>query len=280
MANDSPPRHVLTWPEANVRMAFRQIPAGSFEMGSRGRESDEEPVHRVQITQDFWMAETPVTQAQFAIWTRAEYVEHKNHFANRPTHPAENMDWHQTVAYCQWLTRTKAGQFPPGFELACLPTEARWEYTCRAGTDTDYHTGDGEDALGKAGCYGEEWDSGSTHPVAQKTPNMFLLYDMHGNVLEWCQDNWDDNAYRQRPDGVRDPLIVGGEDLLRVLRGGSWSYSANRCRSARRDWYDADYCSWLIGFRVCLVRSPADSSKRSGEGVGARETERPRDEGA
>ncbi len=132
-----PPRQFLRWPEFGVDMAFRLIPAGRFRMGSRGYDSTEEPVHEVVIPEPFWMAETPVTQAQFALWTQADEIDHKNHFAGHPDHPAENMDWRQAVSFCDWLTRTKRADFPDGFRLACLPTEAEWEYACRAGTETE-----------------------------------------------------------------------------------------------------------------------------------------------
>ena len=128
-------------------MAFRLIPAGSFRMGSRGYSAWEEPVHCVKIPEPFWMAETPATQAQFALWTRAERIKHENHFKGHPEHPAESMDWQQAVAFCAWLAHVKAGELPEGFSLVCLPTEAEWEYACRAGTETEYYSGDGEAAL-------------------------------------------------------------------------------------------------------------------------------------
>ena len=267
---DQPERFLLVWPEHKVEMAFRLIPAGVFRMGSRGNFPDEEPAHRVRIAAPCWMAETPVTQAQFALWTRAEGVEHKNHFADHLDHPAENMDWRQAVSYCDSITRTKQAEFPSGFHLACLPSEAEWEYACRAGTETDYYTGDGEAALAEAGWFGEEWGAGSTHPVWKKAPNCFQLYDLHGNVWEWCHDAWDDQAHRRRVDGDPDPGAgvrdndwrMGLESLLksdqsRVLRGGSWDDSAWDCRSAYRGRYRPGGRNWFDGFRVCLVRGPA-----------------------
>jgi formylglycine-generating enzyme required for sulfatase activity len=258
-------------------MAFRLIPAGKFRMGSRGYNPNEEPVHEVEIPEPFWMAETPVTQAQFALWTEAEGIDHKNHFAGRPDHPAENMDWRQAVSFCDWLTRTKGAQFPDGFRLACLPTEAEWEYACRAETETEYYTGDGEAALAEAGWFGEDWDSGSTHPVRLKKANGFGLYDMHGNVWEWCHNEWDDTAYRGHEDGAPDSgavarakhwkaglasMVKPGES--RVLRGGSWYDTAWYCRSAFRYWSRPDGRGRNGGFRVCLVLGPShqtDSQK-------------------
>jgi formylglycine-generating enzyme required for sulfatase activity len=271
-----PERREFFLPGGEV-MAFRRIPAGSFRMGSRGNGFDEEPVHRIAI-EEFWMAETPVTQAQFAKWTHAEKVTHQNHFqeADHRDHPAENMDWREANAFCHWLGRTVPGVpgnvMPPGFGLFCLPTEAEWEYACRAGTETDYYTGDGEAALAEAGWFGEERDSGSTHPVRRKRPNAFHLHDLHGNVDEWCHDLWDADAYRSRVDGDPDPgfalrsedwkkgpedVIDPQDDRLRVIRGGAWYISAGFCRSAYRDWGGPDVRYRFQGFRVCLVRGPA-----------------------
>jgi formylglycine-generating enzyme required for sulfatase activity len=263
------PRHLLKWPDQGVEMAFRLIPAGEFRMGSRGYDPNEEPIHTVRIPEPFWMAETPVTQAQFALWTVAENVEHENHFKGDPNHPAENMAWYQAIQYCKWLTRTKHLGLPVGYNWACLPTEAEWEYSCRAGTETEYHSGDGTAALRNVGWYEEKSDSGSTHPVAQKAPNRFGLFDTHGNVWEWCYDLYDYYVYRDRSDGDIDC----GEELrrtewqsvteklhkwsrYRVLRGGSWCFSAGRCRSACRfgNAPGGEYSG--AGFRVCLVRGP------------------------
>ena len=265
-----------------VRMPFRLIPAGEFRMGQRCELGDEEPVHRVRIPEPFWMAQTPVTQEQFAAWTQAAHMEHENEFKERATNPAENMDWHQARAFCRWLTDNLRAQFPEGFRLATLPTEAQWEYACRARTETEYHTGDGEAALVEAGWFGEEWDSGSTHPVAMKAPNAFDLHDMHGNVWEWCADVWDANAYRKRVDGwvAREwNLSDAGQDAerdseknpQRVLRGGSWDYSASNCRSAIRNLNWAGIGSRCFGFRPVLVPGLVVQPERGAPGKGTAE---------
>ena len=121
-------RKVFNLP-GGATMAFRLIPAGSFQMGSRGVNPSEEPIHWVKIPDPFWMGETPVTQAQFAAWTQREGIKHQNHFHDppQPDNPAENMDWRQANAYCDWLTRVVADEpgnvIPHGFNLICLPTE-------------------------------------------------------------------------------------------------------------------------------------------------------------
>jgi formylglycine-generating enzyme required for sulfatase activity len=155
----------------------------------------------------------------------------------------------------------KAAELPDGFAVACLPTEAEWEYACRAGTETEYYTGDGEAALAEAGWFGEEWDKGATHPVRQKKPNAFGLYDMHGNIWEWCRDVWDAAAYRKRADGWVATEWTLPNETRRVLRGGSWRRTARGCRAADRGGDRPGDRNWGSGFRVGLVRGP---SARSG----------------
>ena len=289
-----PEIHSLALP-GGVPMRFCRIPAGEFRMGARGFSPDEEPVHRVRIVEDFWLGETPVTQAQFAVWTKAERINHENKFAGKPDHPAENVGWCQAVRFCDWLTRTKSREFPVGHTMACLPTEAEWEYACRSGTETDYHTGDGEAALAEAGWCGEELGGNgapppvekrtpnansllgliqrgvvSTYPVEKGKPNGYGLHGMHGNVREWCHDPWDADAYRKRADGVEDPgqalrdagyaagiAWLTNDPSRRVFRGGSWRDSAEWCRSASRGRGNSDELNWRIGCRICLVRGTA-----------------------
>jgi formylglycine-generating enzyme required for sulfatase activity len=273
-----PPRHVLRWPGDSIETAFRLIPAGSFRMGSRGYDSREEPAHVVRIAEPFWMAETPVTQAELLLFTRSNGVKHQNHFRGCPRHPAENLDWRLALRYCDWLTRERAADFPECFGLACLPTEAEWEYACRAGTETEYHTGDGPSALAEAGWFDEYLDKGSTHAVRLKAPNAFHLHDMHGNVWEWCHDAWDETAYRARVDGEpdaggrrrREEYRSGLESMLdsdqtRVSRGGSWLHRARDCRSARRVEGEPGHWSGRDGFRVCLVRGSAGTEESGAE---------------
>jgi formylglycine-generating enzyme required for sulfatase activity len=271
-------RHVLYWPEAGVEMAFRLIPPGEFRMGTRKTEwPDEEPAHTVRILRPFWLGETPVTQEQFDIWKRAEKVEHEYFFEGQAENPAENMSWRDAITYCSWLAKTKRTKLPPGHSFVCLPTEAEWEYACRAGTETAYHTGDGEDDLADAGWFLGNSKS-TTHLVGRKKANAFGLHDMHGNVREWCHDGWNEEAYEKREDGVRDPASRGrleerraglstmlNSSLARVLRGGSWGDWAADCRSANRFLRRPFVSGSNVGFRVCLARGPAPSRYRFGE---------------
>jgi len=278
------PRHVLNWREAGVEMAFRLIPPGEFRMGTRKAGwSSEEPAHTVRITQPFWLGETPVTQEQFDIWKRAEGVEHDHGFKGQPKNPAENLSWQYAIRFCSWLERGKRDELPAGFPLVCLPTEAEWEYACRARTDTAYCTGDGEDDLADAGWFRGN-SKGTTHPVGQKSPNDFGHHDMHGNVWELCHDEWDAEAYRKREDGVRDPGSLerleewraGLPTMLessqpRVQRGGSRFDWAVICRSALRLWTRPDARDGRSGFRVCLARGRA--AERGAPGTAGAEAE-------
>ena len=242
-----------------VEMSFQLIPAGSFRMGSRGEYHDEEPRHLVQITQPFYLGTFPVTQQQFAMWK----PKHANGFPGNPHHPAERMDWHESTQYCSWLIENFGNQLPAGY-AAGLPTEAKWEYACRAGTETEFYTGDGKAALAEAGWYPGNSES-QTQPVGQLKANEFGLYDMHGNVDEWCADAWDAHAYKKRVNSVCDPFVDGASDSYRVIRGGSWGYLPRYCRSAYRGRWRPGYRNWGRGFRVCLFLGPCPGQAERAE---------------
>jgi formylglycine-generating enzyme required for sulfatase activity len=250
-----------------VSMCFRRIQPGSFRMGARGFYADEEPPHLVQVAQPFYLGSFPVTQEQFAVFTKDRGIAHKNGFSGegKGRHPAEDMDWFEARSFCDWLSPKIQGR--PGWK-ACLPSEIQWEYACRAGTDTEYCSGDGEAALREVG-----WFAGSSEsrpqPVGTLSPNDWGLYDMHGNVWEWCSDVWDEGSYRDRPEGysfARDASFLrdkayrnDDDDTFRVLRGGSWNDSARICRSAYRFRLRAGFRDWIFGFRVCLLPGPVSS---------------------
>ena len=256
-----------------VSLQLIRIPAGDFLMGSRGRMSWEEPVHEVRIPFDFYLGKFPVTQQQFAVWANATDLDHKNHFFYHKNHfpyndhnPAERMSWDDSVRFCIWLSdlyehnQLADQDWPSGYRCA-LPSEAQWEYACSAWSEsthdngsvrmyTEYHTGDGEGALQQAGWYDSNSDS-RTHVVGGKAGNRHGLYDMHGNVDEWCADSWSDEAYTYRAGTVEDPLVLH-DDVYRVLRGGSWRNRPTYCRSAYRSKYRRDNRYWYVGFRVGL----------------------------
>lgn len=262
----------------SVSMPFQLIGAGEFVMGSRGIDADhEEPPHCVRITRPFYLGTHPVTQAEFEVWTKSAGVEHCNAFEGEPTHPAERVTWQKAMDYCFWQNRTQRAQLPPGY-VATLPTEAEWEYACRAGSDTEYWHSDGGAALAEVARYAAN-SGGKSHPVgAPERANEWGLQDMHGQVWEWCWDLFDEHAYRKRPDGVCDPScderaqILGASELpvelrndirFRVMRGGSWGTVAGRCRSAYRIGAWPGVMNDFQGFRVCVVPGPAANAQVS-----------------
>ena len=267
-----------------VPMHFQRIPAGAAFMGGRDGDSNEEPRHRVSITDDFYLAIFPVTQAQWSALMGTTVQQMKE--APNPggdtlggitglgaLHPMSFVHWHDA--------REFALRFPaPAGWAACLPNEAQWEYACRAGTETEYASGDGETALAEAGWFDGN-AGGTTHPVGGLARNARGLHDVHGNVWEWCADVWDAQAYRKREDGwsARQWTLADAganaeyvddeqrenNDPLRVVRGGSWDSSAWWCRSAfRLGWGPRDRY-WSLGFRLCLSPVPVVEKEKEKE---------------
>ena len=154
--------------------------------------------------------------------------------------PVETVSWDEAQEFCKKVSE-KTGQ------TVRLPTEAEWEFACRAGTTTTYYTADAEADLGRAAWCGAN-SGGKTHPVGQKEPNAFGLHDMHGNVWEWCQDSYE----QYKPEAAVDPQAPPQGDA-RMLRGGSWDYFTRDCRSACRVAYHPRSQYYAIGFRVVVV---------------------------
>jgi len=245
------PSQGQTWtvPELNLQMAY--IRPGTFTMGSpaseSGRSSDEGPQTQVTLTEGYWLGKTEVTQAQWE--ALMESIPSK--FMG-PDRPVEQVFWSDAMEFCRKLTERErsAGRLPEGYEYT-LPTEAQWEYACRAGT-TGQYGGDGN--LDDMGWYRQN-SGNTTHPVGQKQANAWGLYDMHGNVWEWCLD-W----YGNYPGGsVRDPTGPAS-GTGRVGRGGGWGSYAIGCRSAFRSGGVSGYRFNGLGFRLALapqVNQPA-----------------------
>ena len=254
-----------------VPLFFRRVPAGTFLMGSRGFYRDEEPIHRVVIPRDFFLGTFVVTQAQYrAVASRCPALEKNpapSHFKGDRL-PVEQLSWLDAEAFCNWLTASKS--LPSGIAQARLPYEAEWEYACRAGSRTEYYSGDGEAALADVGWFIDNLEN-RTHAVDELPEKHPLgLHGLHGNVWEWCADVYNDNAYRRRADdwaacawSEADAGTKKSADIFRVLRGGSWFNSARLCRSAVRGRDRPDGRNRDVGFRVCLVRGPADRQNRS-----------------
>jgi len=217
-------------------MVFVEIPGGSFMMGSNDGLSFNEPVHRVTIS-GIQMMTTEVTQR---MWCEIMGSNPSNFKGDNL--PVESVSWD----YCQEFIK-KLNQLDPGNNYR-LPTEAEWEYACRAGTTTRFYCEDRNSELDRVGWY--DGNSGNkTHPVGQKQPNAWGLYDMHGNVWEWCEDIWHSN-YNGAPDDGR-AWKSGGDSHLRVLRGGAWDVNSWSCGSAIRDWDRPNLHRTFIGFRIC-----------------------------
>lgn len=252
-------------------MQFRLIPKGAnalgiaeFLMGARGGYQDEGPIHGVRLSVPFYLGETPVTQAQYRVMAEAcgrRLSEIEDNRGVEPSdlrgakRPVEQVSWDDANAVCRWLT--ESSRLPKGW-MAGLPTEAQWEYACRAGTDTEYHNGDGDAALRLVGWFFDNCDS--TQEIGLLTPNDWGLFDMHGNVWEWCRDAFEFQTYRQgysrREAGVLDPEVSDGP--LRILRGGAFDTSAWLCRAAARDGLGPDFRNRFIGFRVGLFPGHRD----------------------
>ena len=222
-----------------IEMKFVRIPAGKFKMGSpvgeKGRDDDEGPQKTVTISRRFYMGITEVTQAQYNAVMGTNPSKFKQW-----SHPVEHVSWEDASAFCKKLSQKASRRIT-------LPTEAEWEYACRAGSTTLYSFGDDERSLARHAWYSSNSDT-RTHPVGKKTPNAWGLYDMHGNVWEWCQD-WYAGSYANPTE--RDPQGPKSGNG-RLLRGGGWHNDATNCRSARRFNTSPSYRYNRLGFRVVL----------------------------
>ncbi len=234
-------RQVIVASRGGVELV--RIPGGTFMMGSPegedGRFSDEGPQHEVTLA-EFYLARTPVTNAQYRRFLEARPDAPKpnywdNREYNQDEQPVVGVSWDEATAYCEW-----AGLM--------LPTEAQWEYACRAGTTTRYHSGDDEADLARVGWYAGNSED-RLHPVGELDPNGFGLYDMHGNVWEWCTDAWVGSykgAEHRAGDGLRTQPVG---DASRVFRGGAFISTARYARSAYRSSWRPDFRDSIVGFR-------------------------------
>jgi formylglycine-generating enzyme required for sulfatase activity len=281
-----------------IGMKLKRIKAGKFLMGSpkdeEGRYDEEGPRHEVEITKAFYMGVYPVTREQFAAFVKAaeyqtegeadgkggyglnvatakweqkpEYTWRHPGFTQTEDHPVVEVSWNDAKAFCAWLSKKEGKNYE-------LPTEAEWEYSCRAGTKTRFWCGDEDASLkGNANIADASlkekmdsdatknwtfvsWDDGYTFtsPVGSFKANPWGLYDMHGNVWQWCADYYDAKFYEN--SDKKDPFNSSKSEP-RVLRGGSWYLVPRYCRSAYRNGSGPAYRLDLFGFRVVL-RLPA-----------------------
>jgi len=242
----------------DITLEMVDIPKGSFKMGAPAREAEngyyERPQHQVTI-KPFLLGKYPITQAQWEVVANLPKIQYDldpdpSDFKGKNL-PVEKVSWYHAVEFCARLSQKTGSSYR-------LPSEAEWEYACRAGTTTPFHFGDtvtpdlvnydGNSSYGSApkGIYREK-----TTVVGSFPPNSFGLYDMHGNVWEWCQDVWHDNYNGAPADG--SAWESGGDSKNRVLRGGSWYNNAVDCRAASRGNISAGLSDWLWGFRVAVA---------------------------
>ena len=232
----------------SVTMAFVYIPPGTFTMGAPNSDSyasvREKPQHSVTISKGFYLGRYEVTQAQWTsvIETETPFFSGKSGVQENPDHPTVYVSWNDVQEFCARLNEiTSLG-------LYRLPTEAEWEYACRAGTMKQWSFGDSESRLKEYAWYDvNAWDVGEqyAHRVGTKLPNPWGLYDMHGNVWEWCQD-WYGSYLSEAQTDPQGP--ESGES--RIFRGGSFSYYAPYTRSAFRNKSTPSYRTYNVGFRV------------------------------
>jgi formylglycine-generating enzyme required for sulfatase activity len=243
-ADTAPDQDTVVWIDQNTYLYFVLIEPGSFWMGSPesepNRDGDEGPIHKVQISKAFYLGKFEITQEQF------ETVMGYNpsifdDFETSPHHPVENLSWNEVNLFIKKLNELNIGKFR-------LPTEAEWEYACRAGTETPYYWGSEMRFNGQSEyTWANSRSMAMTHPVGEKKPNSWGLYDMSGNVWEWCSDwygPYNDSA-------VVDPSgLNSGKN--KVFRGGSWYdfYESHRCANRHRHGTDLGYTA--IGFRVVM----------------------------
>lgn len=243
-----------------IDLEMLKIPGGTFLMGAPEEEessyTDERPQHKV-IVAPFFMGKYPVTQAQWRAVANLPKVDRD--FDPDPARfrgdnrPVERVSWHDAVEFCRRLSQHSGRDYR-------LPSEAEWEYACRAGTTTPFHFGetittdlanyDGNYTCGggEKGVYRKE-----TTKVGSFPPNAFGLYDMHGNVWEWCADDWHSNYEGAPTDG--SAWLIGNGTKNKTLRGGSWNVSPGICRSAIRLNLTPGYANNRLGFRVACAAS-------------------------
>lgn len=236
-----------TFEVSGVQQRMRWIPPGTFMMGSpkteRGRDAGEGPQHRVTLTRGYWLGETPVTQA---LWTPVMGDNPSRFRGDRPDdlqRPVEQVSWVACQAFCESLNAQVAGL------AARLPTEAQWEYACRAGTRgatwvRELSGGKSTAELDTIAWYKRN-SGGTTHHVGRKAPNPYGLFDMLGNVWEWCADERREYTAARRIDPVGEK-----RGSLRVYRGGSWYVSAKLLRAANRFAFWREVGNDVIGFRL------------------------------
>ncbi|MDA0660556.1 MAG: formylglycine-generating enzyme family protein [Planctomycetota bacterium] len=235
----------------SIGMEFVLCPRGTFMMGSPSDEagrSDDEQQHEVTLSSDFYLGVCEVTQGEWKSVMETEPWGKKPQREEVSDYPATYVLHDDAVSFCRKLSEKDGREYR-------LPTEAEWEYACRAGTTTAYSFGDNKDALAKYAWFNDNTrllEERFPHQVGAKLPNPWGLYDMHGNVSEFCQDWYGDYPSAAVTNPLGPPQAEGSRS---VRRGGGWNDYASLCRSAYRHWSSPDYRYSDLGFRVALIPS-------------------------
>ncbi len=249
---DPLPTEICLQLPSGAMLELVRIHAGEFVLGTADGQGkgDERPAHLVQVTRDFYLGKFPITQEQY----QAVMASNPTRFDKSPRHPVDNVSGEDAQEFCRRLqshVRSSPAALSDGTvraEQARLPTEAEWEYACRAGMQSLYAFGDERSQLHDYGWFGRNAQQ-RTQPVGQLKPNAWGLHDMHGNVWEWCSDIY---AANYSEDDKVDPQGPTSGDR-RVLRGGSWNCYAWDCRSASRRAAEPTHATANYGFRVVIL---------------------------
>ena len=242
------------------------------------------PPHQVRIKDDFWLGQTPVTLAQFRVFVQATGSRWKTTSVTADDQPVVNVSWDEALAFCDWLNscrsstpETASVRWPAELAhcVARLPTEAEWERACRGASgdscvEQEFGCGDGAEALAAVAWFARDWNA-EIPRVQQKRPTDWGLYDLHGLVWEWCHDEYSPTPYAERAMLTVEPGAAAREAdqkreadrAQRVLRGGSWNFSAAVCRSAIRLGFRAGSWDRHFGFRLALVPGPSRAQLRA-----------------
>jgi uncharacterized protein (TIGR02996 family) len=244
----------------SIGMTFALIPAGSFLMGSPPDEEerhDDEAQHQTTLSRPYYLGIYPATQTEYQAVIGSNPANFRRQRPGRRAYPVEHVSWTDAVAYCEKLTALPEER--AAGRVYRLPTEAEWEWACRAGTTTAFHFG--SSASSRQACFdgNAPYGGAAKGPVPRKTravgsypPNAWGLYDMHGNVANWCAD-WDGEF---PAEVLLDPVITT-PGTYRCVRGGAWSFLGRYCRAAYRNHSTPSNRTHFCGFRVLLV-APAE----------------------
>ena len=225
----------------NIKLEMVRVEPGSFTMSKQdGENYDSEVEHTKTLTKPFYIGKYEVTQAQY----QAVMGKNPSSFKG-DNRPVENVTWYEAMEFCEKMNKYA----PPGWKFT-LPTETQWEFAARGGNKSRGYKYSGSNTLGDVAWY---WDNSgrTTHEVGGKAPNELGLYDMSGNVYEWCLDNYQKDSSNTKSEFTR--AYRDSDGSLRVYRGGCWGSDARFCRSAYRNYNDPDVRSNDIGFRLALV---------------------------